>query len=156
MLTRAAKVAAVIPSAAILSRSWPPGRVGIEVRDPVIAEVRPEHKDVVASTTGHGVVAGTASHPVVADAAIEDVIATIAKQLVVAVAAEQLIGTGAPVKVVAAIHCTQPPGHLGVGQQLAQALSGGMRLSNENLLQDELEIGFDEIGHFLPPLKPSS
>jgi len=30
-----------------------------------------------------------------------------------------------------------------------------MRLGDENLLVDELEIGLDEIGHFLPPLKPN-
>ena len=91
---------------------------------------------------------------------IEGVAVLVIAELLVQQQEELLVG-GAPEGtalhqvVVAAIHCTQSPGHLGIGQQFTQALPGSMRLGDENLLQDELEIGLDEIGHFLAPRIPS-
>ncbi|MDT4809590.1 hypothetical protein FQZ97_424850 [compost metagenome] len=45
----------------------------------------------------------------------------------------------------------QAPWHLGVGQQFGQWGPGGMRFGDEDLLKDELQVGFDEVGHFIFP-----
>ncbi|MCY1271468.1 hypothetical protein D9M70_200250 [compost metagenome] len=51
--------------------------------------------------------------------------------------------------VVAAIYRAQAEGHLGVGQQVGEILSIRVGLGDEDLLQDEFEVGLDEVGHFV-------
>ncbi|MCY1366100.1 hypothetical protein D9M69_529790 [compost metagenome] len=43
----------------------------------------------------------------------------------------------------------QAPRHLRVGQQRRQFLTGRMGFSDEDLLENELEVRLDEVGHFV-------
>ncbi|MNQ78502.1 hypothetical protein D3C85_934150 [compost metagenome] len=43
----------------------------------------------------------------------------------------------------------QAPGHLRVGQERRQIVAGRMGFSDENLLENELEVRLDEVGHFV-------
>ncbi|MNZ55028.1 hypothetical protein D3C78_729460 [compost metagenome] len=51
--------------------------------------------------------------------------------------------------VVAAIHRAQAEGNLGVGQQAGEVLPIRMGLGDEDLLKNEFQVGFVEVGHLL-------
>jgi ribosomal protein S8E len=67
-------------------------RVGVEVRDRVVAEARAEHEHVETSATAHRIIAHAADEPVAAAAADQGVIAEAAVERVVARPARECVG----------------------------------------------------------------
>src|SRR5262245_48894055 len=60
-------------------------RIGVKVRDDVVAEAQSEYEHIVTSSTGHGVVIGATDQPVVAGLAVEGVISGAADDGIVTV-----------------------------------------------------------------------